>query len=117
MIISVIAKDRCRSSASRSGQYFGQIFVLIPQAPEQTPVLLTISINYNDDDDVLIHVQSHALSAIQQLQQCAIVFRNVLASNRISDVEEAKYNSLICCEDFLWTKKQQAIFGGMVAFR
>ncbi len=30
---------------------------------------------------VLIHVQLHALSASQQLQRYAIVFRNVLASN------------------------------------
>jgi hypothetical protein len=57
------------------------------------------------------------LSAIQQLQRYAIVFRNMLASNRISAVEEATYNSLICYEDFLWTKKQQAIFGGMVESR
>ena len=38
----------------------------------------------------------------------------MLASNRISAVEEAKYNSLIGHEDFLWTKKQQAIFGSIV---
>jgi hypothetical protein len=63
---------------------------------------------------VLIHVQSHALSSIQQLQQYAIVFRNVLATNRISAVEEATYNPLFGYEDFLWTKKQQAIFGSMV---
>ncbi len=42
-----------------------------------------------------IHVQSHALSAIQQLQQYAIVFRNVFASNRILALEEATYSSLI----------------------
>ena len=54
------------------------------------------------------------LSAIQQLQLYAIVFRNVLASNRISAVEEATYNSLISYEDFLWTKKQQATFGGIM---
>ncbi len=29
-------------------------------------------------------------------------------------VEEATYNSLICYEDFLWTKKQPAIFGCVV---
>ncbi len=33
---------------------------------------------------VLIHVQSYALSEIQQLQQYAIVFRNVRASDRSS---------------------------------
>jgi hypothetical protein len=63
---------------------------------------------------VPIHLQSHALSAIQQIQRYAIVFRNVLASNRISDVNEATYNSLTCNEDFVWNKKQPAIFGGMV---
>ncbi len=39
----------------------------------------------------------------------------VIASNWISAVEEATYNLLIGYEDFLWTKKQQAIFGSMVA--
>ncbi len=57
--------------------------------------------NILDKIFVLIHVQLHALSAIQQLQRYAIVFRNVLASNRISAVEEATYNSLIGHEDFL----------------
>jgi hypothetical protein len=63
---------------------------------------------------VLIHVQPHALSAIQQLHWDAIVFQNVLASNRISAVEEATYKPLIGHEDFLWTKKPQNIFGCMV---
>ncbi len=70
--------------------------------------------NILDKIFVPIHVQLHALSAIQQLQRYAIVFRNVLAYNQISAVEEAKYNSLIGHEDFIWTKKQQAIFGSMV---
>jgi hypothetical protein len=43
-----------------------------------------------------------------------MVFRNVLALNQISEVEEATYTPLICYENFLWTKKQLAIFGGMV---
>ncbi len=59
-------------------------------------------------------MQPHALSAIQQPQRYAVVFRNVFATYRISAVEEATYNSLIGHEDFLWTKKQQAIFGSMV---
>jgi hypothetical protein len=66
--------------------------------------------NILDKIFVPIHVQPHALSTIQQLQVYAIVFRNVLASNRISAVEEAQYNPLIGHEDFLWTMKQQAIF-------
>ncbi len=66
--------------------------------------------NILDKIFVLIHVQPHALSAIQQLQRYAIVFQNVLASNRILAVEEATYNPLVGYEDFLWTKKQQAIF-------
>ena len=70
--------------------------------------------NILDKIFVPIHVQPHALSTIQQLQVYAIVFRNVLASNRISAVEEAQYNPLIGHEDFLWTMKQQAIFGCMV---
>ncbi len=37
--------------------------------------------NILDKIYVPIHVQLHALSAIQQLQRYAIVFRNVLASN------------------------------------
>ena len=57
--------------------------------------------NILDKIFVPIHVQLHALSAIQQLQQYAIVFQNVLASNRIWAVEEATYNSLIGHEDFL----------------
>jgi hypothetical protein len=48
-----------------------------------------------------IHVQLHALSTIQQLQLYAIVFQNVLASNWISAVEEATYNSLNGHEDFI----------------
>ena len=48
--------------------------------------------NILDKIFVPIHVQPHALSAIQQLQRYAIVFRNVLASYRISAVEEATYN-------------------------
>jgi hypothetical protein len=59
-------------------------------------------------------VQSHALSAIQQRELYAIFFQNVLAYNQISAVKEAMYNPLIGLEDFLWTKKQQAIFGCMM---
>ncbi len=59
--------------------------------------------NILDKIFVLIYVQSKELSAIQQFQRYAIVFQNVLA-----------YNSLIGYEDFLWTKKQQAICGGMM---
>jgi hypothetical protein len=61
-----------------------------------------------------IYVQLQVLSATQQLQRYATVFRNVLASNQHAVVEEATYFSLICYEDFLWTKKQQAIFCCMV---
>jgi hypothetical protein len=72
--------------------------------------------NWNILDKIFapIYVQLHVLSATQQLQQYAIVFRNVLASYQISAVDEAMYNSLIGYEDFLWTKKQQAIFGCLV---
>ena len=61
-------------------------------------------------------MQLHALTAMQQLQRyaSAIVFRNVLASNQRAVVEEAKYIPLMCYENFLWTKKQPAIFGGVV---
>ena len=38
-----------------------------------------------------IRVQQHALTAIQQLQRYAIVFRNVLASNQHAVVKEATY--------------------------
>ena len=61
-----------------------------------------------------ILVQQHAQTAIQQLQRYAIVFRNVLASNQHSMVKEATYIPLICYESSLWTKKQPAIFGGVV---
>ena len=61
-----------------------------------------------------ILVRQHALTAIQQLQRHAIVFRNVLASNQHSVVKEATYNPLICYENSLWTKKLPAIFGGVV---
>ena len=53
-----------------------------------------------------ILVQQHALTAIQQLQRYAIVFRNVLASNQHAVAKEATYISLICYENSLWTKKQ-----------
>ena len=59
-------------------------------------------------------MQSYALTAIQQLQRYAIVFRNVLASNQRAVVEEATYIPLICYENSLWTKKLPAIFGGVV---
>ncbi len=39
--------------------------------------------NILDKIFVLIHVQSHVLSTIHQIQLYALVFRNVLASNRI----------------------------------
>ncbi len=88
-MISVIAKDNYCPPAPRSGIFWTKIYLPI-------------------------HVQSHALSAIQQVQLYAIVFQNVLAPNQISGVEEATYNPLIGHEDFLWTKKQQAICGGMM---
>ncbi len=55
--------------------------------------------NILDKIFVLTHVHSHALSAIQQLQLYAIVFRNLLASNQISAVKEATNNPLIGDED------------------
>ena len=61
-----------------------------------------------------ILVQLHALTTIQQLRRYAIVFRDVLASNQRAVVEEATYIPLICYENFMWTKKQPAIFGGVV---
>ena len=67
-----------------------------------------------DKTFVLILVQQHALTAIQQLQRYAIAFRNVLASNQHVVVKEATYVPLICYENSLWTKKQPAIFGGVV---
>ena len=60
-----------------------------------------------------ILVQQHALTAIQQLQRYAIVFRNVLASKQHAVVKEATYIPLICYENSLW-KKLPAIFGGVV---
>ena len=62
----------------------------------------------------LILVQQHVLTAIQQLQRHAIVFRNVLASNQHAVVKEATYIPLICYEKSLWTRKLPAIFGGVV---
>ena len=61
---------------------------------------------------ILVH--QHALTAIQQLRRYAIVFRNVLASNQHAMVKEATYIPLICFENSLWTRKQPAIFGGVV---
>ena len=63
-----------------------------------------------------ILVQPHALTAIQQHQRYAIVCRNVLTSNlnQHAVVKEATYIPLICYENSLWTKKQPAIFGGVV---
>ena len=67
--------------------------------------------NILDKIFVLIHVQSwlHTLTAIQQFQWYAVVFQNVLVSNRCV-VEEAKQIPLNCNESLLWTKKQLAIF-------
>ena len=62
----------------------------------------------------LILVQQLALTAIQQLQLYTSVFRNVLASNQHAVVKEATYIPLICYENSLWTKRQPAIFGGVV---
>ena len=63
-------------------------------------------------------MQLHVLSAIQQLQRDAIVFRNVLASNQRVVVEEATYNPLICYENSqVWTKKQPAVFGSVVGMQ
>ena len=59
-------------------------------------------------------MQLHALTAIQQRQQYAIVIRNVLASNQHTVEKEATYIPLICYENSLWTKKLPAIFGGVV---
>ena len=59
-------------------------------------------------------MQQHALTTIQQLRRYAIVFQNVLASNQRAVVEEATYIPLICYENFMWTKKQPAIFSGVV---
>ena len=60
--------------------------------------------NIGDRILVLILVQLHVLTTIQQLQRYAIVFRNVLASNQRAVVEEATYIPLICYDNFLWTK-------------
>ena len=60
--------------------------------------------NIGDRIFALILVQQHALTAIQQLQRYAIVFRNVLASNQHAVVKEATYILLICYENSLWTK-------------
>jgi hypothetical protein len=86
------------------------------QSDSKGQILFTSIKIWNILDEIFVqtHVQSHALSAIQQLQRYAIVVQNVLVSNRVSAVEEATYNSLIGHEDFLWTKKSQAIFGGMM---
>ena len=70
--------------------------------------------NIGDRTFAPILVQLHALTAIQQLQRYEIVFRNVLASNQRAVVEEAMYIPLICYENFMWTKKQPAIFSGVV---
>ncbi len=57
--------------------------------------------NWNVLDKIFapIYVQSHVLSATQQLQLYAIVFRNVLASNQLAVVEEATHNPLIYYEN------------------
>ena len=70
--------------------------------------------NIGDRTFAPILVQLHALTAIQQLRRYEIVFRNVLASNQRAVVEEATYIPLICFENFMWTKKQPAIFSCVV---
>ncbi len=57
---------------------------VLNQLPE-FPALVALSNEiwkFLDQNIAPIHVQSHALSAIQQLQRYAIVFRYVLASNQ-----------------------------------
>jgi hypothetical protein len=89
---------------------------LYDQRDSKGHILFTSFMIWNILDKIFvpIHVQSNSLSSIQQFQQYAIVFQNVLASNQFSAVEEAMYNSLIGHEDFLWTEKQHAICGGMM---
>jgi hypothetical protein len=70
--------------------------------------------NIVDSIFVRLLVQLHVLTKTQQLQRYAIVFQNVLASNQRAVVEKATYIPLICYENFLWTKKQPAIFCGVV---
>ena len=103
-MIIVIAKDKCLSAVSISCQQSFQKIQL-----RQNDVW-----NIGDRIFALILVQQHALTAIQHLQRCAIVFRNVLASYQHAVVKEATYIPLICYESFLWTKKQPDIFGGVV---
>ena len=110
-MISVIAMDKCRSSASKKDFLKIQLPVKFPA----NPVAPSNEVwNIGDIIFAPILVQWHALTAIQKLQLYAILFRNVLASNQRAVVEEATYIPLIRYENSLWTKKQPAIFGGVV---
>ena len=97
------------------GQMFFSSFNQLPaKFPANSVVPSNEVWNIGDRIFALILVQQHVLTAIQQLQRYAIVFRNVLNSNQHAVVKEATYIPLICYENSLWTKKLPAIFGGVV---
>ena len=99
---------------SKGKMSFSSFSQLPTKLPANSVALSNDVWNIGDIIFAPILVQQHALTAIQQLQRYAIVFRNVLASNHHTVVKEAAYNPLICYENSLWTKKQPAIFGGVV---
>ncbi len=89
---------------------------ILDQLPEFSASIVLSNENWNILDKIFvpIYVQSHVLSATQQFQRYAIVFRNVLASNQHAVVEEVTYNPLVYDENLPWNKKQPAIYGGVV---
>ena len=99
---------------SKGQMSFSSFNQLPTKLPANSVALSNEVWNIGDRIFAPILVQQHALTAIQQLQRYAIVFRNVLASNQHAVVKEATYNPLICYENSLWTKKLPAIFGWVV---
>ncbi len=110
-MISVTAKDKCRSSASKEG--FPKDHLQLEESSKFSAPCNEVW-NIGNRTFGLTLVQLHVLSAIQQLHLYAIVFRNVLASNQRAVLEEATYNPLICYENSLCTMKQPATFGSNV---
>jgi hypothetical protein len=83
------------------------VLIQLPEFPAL--VVLSNEIwNILENIFVPIYVQSHMLSAIQQLQRYAVVFQHVLAYNQYV-LEEATQIPLNCYESLLWIKKQFAI--------
>ena len=70
---------------------------VLNQLPELPALIVPSNEIWNGSDKIFvpIHVQLHALPAIQQLQQYAIVFQNVLAANQCGGRSKSNTTQLL----------------------